>query len=114
MTNDNRNGKDEMVSMVQAVVHRINTLCERYDMSIYELAKLSGITQSTLNEIMQGRSERPRIDTIKKIAFGFGMQLPEFFDDPIFERIEGVDDQDPPVRLKSRRKRKSENDKDLN
>lgn len=95
---------DEWFTMDQAVVHRINYLCELKNMSIYELAKLSGVSQSTLNEIMQGRSERPRIDTIKKVAFGFGMKLTEFLDDPIFERIKGVDDQEPPVRLAEQRR----------
>jgi transcriptional regulator with XRE-family HTH domain len=96
--------KDEWHTMVTAVVHRINALCEQKDMSIYELAKLSGVSQSTLNEIMQGRSERPRIDTIKKIAFGFSINLHEFFDDPVFDKIVGVDDQEPPQRIKKRRK----------
>lgn len=111
---NNKDGKEEMYTMVKAVVHRINTLCEEHDMSIYELSKLSGITQSTLNEIMQERSERPRIDTIKKIAFGFGMNLTEFFDDPVFERIEGVDDREPPVRLKQRHRRKKVDKNDEN
>lgn len=111
MTNNKtqkENGKEEMYTMVQAVIHRINTLCEQHDMSIYELSKLSGITQSTLNEIMQGRSERPRIDTIKKVSFGFGIKLTEFFNDPVFENIEGVDDREPPKRLKNRRSKKKE------
>ncbi|NCU19113.1 helix-turn-helix transcriptional regulator [Pallidibacillus pasinlerensis] len=108
---ENRTREDGWFTMVQAIIHRINHLCNEYDMSIYELSKLSGVNQSTLNEIMQERSKKPRIDTMKKIAFGFGMRLPEFFDDPVFDRIKGVDDQELPERSNRRRKKtKSENE----
>lgn len=84
-------GKQEMVTMKEAVIYRINRLCQIHGLSIYELAKVSGVSQSTLNEIMQGRSENPRINTFKKISSGFGIKLQEFFDDPVFEHIEGID-----------------------
>lgn len=102
----NRGEEKEMVTMVEAVVRRINNLCEVHNMSIYELSKLSGVSQSTLNEIMQGRSSRPRIDTLKKVAFGFNMTLSDFFNDPIFEQIQGVDDQKRGQRISKKHKRR--------
>ncbi|WP_277680337.1 helix-turn-helix domain-containing protein [Gracilibacillus dipsosauri] len=110
MENENQN-KGEMYSMVDAVVYRINDLCEKNDMSIYELSKLSGVSQSTLNEIMQGRSKRPRLDTLVNIAFAFGIRPRDFLDHPVFDQIEGVHDREPQERLKKRRK-KQENQED--
>jgi transcriptional regulator with XRE-family HTH domain len=91
--------RGETISMVDAVVHRINTLCDKHGYTIYELSKLSGIAQSTLNEIMQGRSERPRIDTITKICLGLGIPVKEFFDDPVFDRIKGVHDDEEQIKI---------------
>lgn len=76
------------VSVVQAIIYRINKLCEENEMSIYRLSKASGVNQSTLNEIMQGRSKNPRIETIGRIAKGFNMDLDSFFHDPIFKNID--------------------------
>lgn len=110
-TNNDR--KEEMLPMIDAIIYRINFLCDKNDMSIYELAKLSGLSQSTLNEIMQRRSTKPRFNTLSKIAFGLGMDLKEFFDDPVFERIKGIHDQERPERIKpSRRRRNTETEKD--
>lgn len=78
----------EMVTMAEAVIKRIHDLCEEKDMSIYKLSRLSNVSQSTLNEIMQGRSEHPRVNTLKNIAHGFGLKgVREFFDDDIFDEV---------------------------
>lgn len=57
----------------------LRNICEKERISIYELAKKTNITQSTLNEIKQGRSKNPRINTFIKIADGFGISLSELF-----------------------------------
>lgn len=103
--NKNEGKNEEMYTIYEAVIHRINKLCEERDMSIYELALLSDVPQSTLNELMQGRTLRPRVDTIKKICYGLNITMIEFFSDPVFQKIEGLDDQDPPERLKKRRRK---------
>lgn len=61
------------------VTKRINDLCKKKNIgSTYELAKLTGITQSTLQNILsEGRS--PRTDTIERICNGLGITLAEFF-----------------------------------
>lgn len=113
MKNEKEKEKDGMLTMIDAIVYRINSLCEENNMSIYELSYLSGVSQSTLNEIMQGRSSRPRIDTVNKIAYnGFGINITEFFNDPIFDHIKGVHDQEPKERLKKHRKKKKSSDSD--
>lgn len=72
------------ITTAEAVIFRINQLCEEQQINILSLSQLAKVSQSTINEIMQGRSKHPRIITIRKIANGLGMTLAEFFDDDIF------------------------------
>lgn len=76
-----------MVNMNEAIIIRISELCKERELTLMDLATLSGVKQSTLNEIMQGRSKHPRIDTIRKIATGLEMTLSEFFEDEIFYQV---------------------------
>lgn len=69
----------------EAVTTRIQRLLRERGWTANELIKRSGVNQSTIAEIMAGRSKYPRISTIQKIAHGFGMTLSEFFDDKVFE-----------------------------
>lgn len=69
----------------EAVTTRIQQLLKEKGWTANELIKRSDVNQSTISEIMAGRSKHPRIITIKKISHGFGMKLSEFFDDDIFD-----------------------------
>lgn len=71
----------------QAVTERVKSLCKEKGWTINELVKRSGVNQSTISEIMSGRSKHPRIITVEKIAHGFGMSLSEFFDDELFSKL---------------------------
>lgn len=83
-----------MITITEALKKRINDLCEKYEISIYRLSKESGVPQSTLNEIMQGRSKDPRASTVSKIAKGFGITAQEFYNDPIFDNLKDIHDTD--------------------
>ena len=72
----------------EAVVCRIQSLCSKYKISLNRLATISGITQSTLNNMVGGTSRNPTVSTVKKICDGLDMTLVEFFDDPIFHDLE--------------------------
>lgn len=67
-----------------AVTKRIKNLCKEKGWTVNELIRRSGVNQSTMSEIMSGRSKHPRIITLKKVAQGFEMTLSEFFDDEVF------------------------------
>lgn len=81
-----------MVTMQEAFITRIRYLCEKKGITIMRLAELSHVSQSTLNELMQGRSKHPRLITLQKIANGLGMTLSEFFDDEIFDQVSTQND----------------------
>ena len=51
----------------KAVVLRILDLCGEYDITLNKLATISGITQSTLNNIVSGRNNSTTVSTIQKI-----------------------------------------------
>ena len=72
----------------QAVRERIAELCEEKHITINKLANISGITQSTLNNIMSGRNNSTTISTIQKICDGLEITVTDFFDSPLILGIE--------------------------
>lgn len=72
----------------QAVRERIAELCEEKHITINKLANISGITQSTLNNIMSGRNNSTTISTIQKICDGLEITVTDFFDSPLFLGIQ--------------------------
>ena len=72
----------------QAVRERTAELCEEKHITINKLANISGITQSTLNNIMSGRNNSTTISTIQKICDGLEITVTDFFDSPLFLGIE--------------------------
>ena len=72
----------------QAVRERIAELCEEKHITINKLANISGITQSTLNNIISGRNNSTTISTIQKICDGLEITVTDFFDSSLFLKIE--------------------------
>lgn len=68
------------MSYSEIIVERIRSLCKKRGISITKLATMSGIHQSTLDNIVRGVSKNPRIVTLHKIANAFGMTVSEFLD----------------------------------
>lgn len=63
-------------------VYRIKNLCQCRGISINRLATMSGIKQSTLDNIVRGITKNPKAKTLHKIALAFNMTLSEFLDFP--------------------------------
>ena len=70
------------------VKERILQLCEAHDLSINKLSTISGVTQSTVNNIISGRNNSATVSTIKKLCDGLGITLGEFFSTPEFDNSE--------------------------
>lgn len=64
----------------EIIVRRIKELCEKRNLSITQLSKISGVKQSTLDNIIQTNSKSPGIQNIHKIANAFNMTVSEFLD----------------------------------
>lgn len=52
-------------------VGRIRALCKKRGITVNKLATMSGMKQSTLNNIMRGLTKNPRVMTLHKIALAF-------------------------------------------
>ena len=61
-------------------VKRIRSLCKQRGIAINKLATMSGVNQSTLDNIVRGITKDPRVKTLHKIAIAFNMTLAEFLD----------------------------------
>lgn len=64
----------------QLYIMRIRSMCQKRGISINKLATMSGVKQSTLDNIVRGITKNPRVKTLHKIAIAFGMTLSEFLD----------------------------------
>lgn len=62
----------------QAIAIRINQVCREKKITLNKLATLSGIRQSTLDNIAKGNSKNPTLRTIHRIAVGLNMTVSEF------------------------------------
>lgn len=66
----------------QVIGKRIKELCGKHNITVNRLATLSGITQSTLDNIVKGNSKNPSIRTLHRIAVGLNMTVSELLDFP--------------------------------
>ena len=64
----------------QILVDRILTLCKSKGISINKLSEMSGVSQSTLDNLINRRTFNPRIRTLHRIALAFSMTVGEFLD----------------------------------
>ncbi|MBQ7344871.1 MAG: helix-turn-helix transcriptional regulator [Oscillospiraceae bacterium] len=72
----------------EAVRQRILQLCQDRDISINKLSSISGVTQSTVNNIISGRNNSTTVSTIKKLCDGLGITINEFFQCDLFAGLE--------------------------
>ena len=72
----------------EAVRHRILQLCEQRNLSVNKLCTLSGVTQSTMNNNINGRNNSMTVSTLKKLCDGMGISIQEFFNSEIFCNLE--------------------------
>lgn len=77
-----------MLNIGEAVKLRIMELCNQYDITVNKLATISGVTQSTLNNIVSGRNNSTNISTIKKLCDGLEIDVQEFFNSDVFKNLE--------------------------
>lgn len=73
---------------VAAVKNRILQLCGERGISINRLAALSALPPSSIKNILYGKSQNPKLLTIKLLCDGLGITLGEFFSTPEFDAPE--------------------------
>ena len=78
----------DKMNIGEATKLRIIDLCRENKITINKLATVSGITQSTLSNIIGGRNNSTTISTIKKLCDGLNISIQEFFDSNLFDDLE--------------------------
>jgi len=76
------------MNISQAVVKRIERLCRERNLTINALSNASGVTQSTVNDIVSGTTYNTGIVTVKKLCDGLGISVRDFFDCDLFTYLE--------------------------
>lgn len=71
-----------------AVRLRILELCDKNNISVNKLSTISGVTQSTVNNIVSGRNNSATVSTIKKLCDGLGITIDEFFSAEVFRQLD--------------------------
>lgn len=72
----------------QAVRARILALCKQNGITVNKLPTMSGVTQSTLNNIVSGRNHSTTLSTIQKLCDGLGISILAFFQSDLFDHLE--------------------------
>ena len=72
----------------EAVRERIFELCRSRNISVNQLCSISGVTQSTVNNIVNGRNRSTTVSTIQKLCDGLGITIEDFFHSELFHGLE--------------------------
>ena len=78
----------ESMDTVTTVRNRILALCGEREITINKLATISALPPSSIKNILYGKSQNPKLITIKMICDGLGITLGEFFSTPEFDALE--------------------------
>lgn len=78
----------------ELIITRILSLCEKRGITIYQLSKMSGVSHSTLDNIVNRNTFNPRIKTLHKIATAFSFTVAEFLDFKELNDFSFDDDED--------------------
>lgn len=76
------------MNISEAIRKRILYLCDENDITVNALSDKSGITQSTLNDIVNGTTYSTGVATIQKMCDGLDISIRDFFDSELFSDIE--------------------------
>ncbi len=72
----------------EAVRQRILALCDERSITVNKLAIMSGMTQSTLNNIVNQRNRSTTVSTVQKICDGLDISIKDFFNSDLFDNLE--------------------------
>lgn len=77
-----------IMNISEAVAERILGLCRQRKITVNKLSTISGVTQSTVNDIVNHKAKNIGIVTIKKLCDGLDITITDFFDCEMFRTLE--------------------------
>lgn len=79
------------MKLSDAVRQRIIDLANSKNMSLHRLSLRAGLSYSTLNSFLNGKSRSPKVVTILHLCEGLDIELKDFFNDDLFIEVEDDD-----------------------
>ena len=76
------------MKLSDAIKLRISELCKMQNMNINMLAINAGVNPSTLRSILKSRCNTPNTQTIYYLCIGFGIELKDFYNSPLFSNLD--------------------------
>lgn len=76
------------MNISEAVADRILELCRENNLTVNKLSNISGVTQSTVNDIVNHKAKNIGIVTIKKLCDGLDITISDFFNTDLFKGLE--------------------------
>jgi len=77
----------EGINIKDAVTERFRQLCVERDISFTELARLAGVTPSTVYSMLQPERRDVSVLTVKKLCDGLDLCISDFFDNELFRNL---------------------------
>lgn len=74
-----------VMEIYEALSTRIIILCNKEDLSLYQLSKLTGIPKTTLKDIVSCKIKNTAMNKVEKISKAFNLSMRDFFDSDIFD-----------------------------
>ncbi len=71
-----------------AIIRRIEEICEERGSSICDTALSGGMSPSAIYDLIKGRTKCSKVITVKRFCEGAGMTLSEFFNREYFNDCE--------------------------
>lgn len=65
-----------------AIKGQLQGLIDKKGITVNKLATLSGITQSTVENVIHGKTRNPKLKTLHRLACGLNMTVSELLDFP--------------------------------
>ncbi|MGN0765946.1 MAG: helix-turn-helix domain-containing protein [Christensenellales bacterium] len=79
------------MTIAEALSKRLIQLMEERNMTAYRLSMLSGVNQTTIADIKKMRNTAVNVRIIFELCQGLGIDLSEFFSDPVFQNENIID-----------------------
>lgn len=70
------------MTYADAISHRLLQICEERNITVNQLSTLSGISHTTIHDLVTGKSKNVKLKTLHKIAVGLDMTLSQLLDFP--------------------------------
>lgn len=71
-----------VMTYAEAISKRLLQICEERKITVNRLSTLSGISHSTIQDLVTGRSKNVKLKTLHKISVGLGITVSELLDFP--------------------------------